>query len=412
MDTLILEDFRCFAGLHEVPLRPLTLLVGENSTGKTSFLAANQVVREAVRLAETPDFNREPFDLGAYNEIATFRAGRAGRAKSFVLGFRVKEELFSRQEFIFRARFVESEGLPSLSHWEASIAGWSVAIRINGKELTIERKTPTTAKKITSGMAGPWLRSFFIGPGLAFSDYDPADNQMLSAMINLIRTVHFPYASAPIRAEPQRNYPLSSIQHHPQGKHVPVIISQMVGKEGWETIAQPLQEFAQAAGLFDQITVRQLGDRNAGPFQILFKLDGPLRNMMDVGYGVSQILPLVFELIRGEKKQLFMVQQPEVHLHPRAQAELGTLFGSLVKLHKKQFLVETHSDNLIDRVRMDVRDKKNLRPDDVVILFFDRGKDGVKVHPIYLDDRGQLIDAPDTYRRFFLEEERRYWGLS
>ena len=40
MDTLILEDFRCFSGRHEVPIRPLTLLVGENSTGKTSFLAA------------------------------------------------------------------------------------------------------------------------------------------------------------------------------------------------------------------------------------------------------------------------------------------------------------------------------------------------------------------------------------
>ena len=54
MDTLILEDFRCFAGRHEVPIRPLTLLVGENSTGKTSFLAG---VRAALDRAE-PNFNR------------------------------------------------------------------------------------------------------------------------------------------------------------------------------------------------------------------------------------------------------------------------------------------------------------------------------------------------------------------
>ncbi len=106
-----------------------------------------------------------------------------------------------------------------------------------------------------------------------------------------------------------------------------------------------------------------------------------------------------------------MFQQPEIHLHPRAQAELATLFGSLVKTQKKQFLIETHSDNLIDRVRMDVRDKKNISPDDVVILYFEKQKNGVKIYPIHLDEMGHLIDAPTTYRSFFLAEERRYWGV-
>ena len=70
-----------------------------------------------------------------------------------------------------------------------------------------------------------------------------------------------------------------------------------------------------------------------------------------------------------------MIQQPEVHLHPGAQAELRSLFGTMVKAQSKRFLVETHSDYIIDRVRMDVRDKKSIRPEDIMILFFEMHKD-------------------------------------
>ena len=85
MDTLILEDFRCFAGRNEIPIRPLTLLVGENSTGKTSFLAAVRAAHD-LRSGTALDFNREPFRLGSYDQIANYRGGRAGRARSFAIG--------------------------------------------------------------------------------------------------------------------------------------------------------------------------------------------------------------------------------------------------------------------------------------------------------------------------------------
>ena len=68
---------------------------------------------------------------------------------------------------------------------------------------------------------------------------------------------------------------------------------------------------------------------------------------------------------------MFLLQQPEVHLHPTAQAALGSLFCEIAG-RDRQIIVETHSDYIIDRVRMDVRDKKtNLKPEDVSILFFE-----------------------------------------
>ena len=71
---------------------------------------------------------------------------------------------------------------------------------------------------------------------------------------------------------------------------------------------------------------------------------GPNRNFIDVGYGVSQALPILTELFRKDSAKTFLLQQPEVHLHPSAQAALGTLFCQLAS-QGRQLLVETHSDS-------------------------------------------------------------------
>jgi predicted ATPase len=113
-----------------------------------------------------------------------------------------------------------------------------------------------------------------------------------------------------------------------------------------------------------------------------------------------------------ELAEFFLLQQPEIHLHPRAQAELGSFLGTVVSNQSMRAVVETHSDYLLDRIRMDIRDKKGLSPDDVIILFFERNGLEVSVRSMEIDEHGNLLNAPPSYRRFFLEEERRFLGGS
>ena len=102
---------------------------------------------------------------------------------------------------------------------------------------------------------------------------------------------------------------------------------------------------------------------------------------------------------------------PKIHLHPRAQAALGSLFCNLAS-SGKQIIVETHSDYILDRVRMDIRDRKTpLKAEDVSILYFERGELDVNIHSIRLDKDGNIHDMPLGYRRFFMEETRRSIGL-
>ncbi|MDP6688819.1 MAG: AAA family ATPase [Alphaproteobacteria bacterium] len=82
-------------------------------------------------------------------------------------------------------------------------------------------------------------------------------------------------------------------------------------------------------------------------------------NIRNVGYGVSQSLPVIVEILSRSFGSRFAIQQPEVHLHPKAQAALGDLFYQLALVEEKRFIVETHSDFTIDRFMLNYRKKRN-----------------------------------------------------
>ena len=120
----------------------------------------------------------------------------------------------------------------------------------------------------------------------------------------------------------------------PGGNEIPSVLAHlsMSDPTAWERLKSELEEFGRDAGLFDEIRVRRLGSAGGDPFQLQVRKfggrrKGPWRNIIDVGYGISQILPIVIPLLRDDAPDLALLQQPEVHLHPSAQAALGTLFS-------------------------------------------------------------------------------------
>ena len=227
-----------------------------------------------------------------------------------------------------------------------------------------------------------------------------------------------PFASAPVRSRPRRTYDPIQQSRDTEGEYIPSYLASLYRQNAdeWQGLKVSLEEFGRKAGLFDDISVRSFGNTGGAPFQILVRKQGkrrkgPWRNLIDVGYGVSQALPMLTELLRPDAPSMFLLQQPEVHLHPSAQAALGSLFCD-VAATGKQLIVETHSDFIIDRVRMDVRDKATgLKPEDVSILYFERDELAVNIHSIRLDEMGDLEGAPEGYRKFFTAEMLRSIGF-
>ncbi len=438
MKTLILEDFRCFAGPMELPIRPLTLLVGENSTGKSSFLAAVRAAHDLASMG-TPDFNEDPFNLGSYDQIANFRGGRAGRARSFVIGQEMtsaqvssprRRRSRSRKLTSVVGRFRSAKAQPVLSEFVISSDHHALAISFSGAETTIDLKRNDEVIRRSQihddliGIAGHLdnlrMISYFARSLLDDDSEQPepiaeSDLEELKALLDALPPYFGRrlYAFAPIRTSPRRTYdPITEVRD-PQGNHIPMMLARLLGNGTGTDFQSQLEDFGQGSGLYSKLGIRKLGSRRGSdPFQIEVKpaTGGLARNLIDVGYGVSQAIPIIADCVSSERGSTLLIQQPEVHLHPRAQAAMGSFFGQLATNRRNQLLVETHSDYLVDRIRMDVRDER-LKPNDVLILYFEQGRSGVEIHPISVDANGRVADVPPGYRRFFLEEDRRFFRV-
>lgn len=133
-----------------------------------------------------------------------------------------------------------------------------------------------------------------------------------------------------------------------------------------------------------------------------------------MGYGVSQILPILVEIVTRPSNTAFHIQQPEVHLHPRAQAALGDLLYLLAREEHKSFVIETHSDFLIDRYRVALRSKKGKLDEavDTSVIFFSRKDSRNNALELCINQNGEYPEnQPKEFREFFIQEQFRALGI-
>lgn len=453
MDNITLGNFRCFRDKQTARLAPLTLLVGENSTGKTSFLALIRALWDVSYGQRIPDFKEEPYDLGSYREISYNENGTSSHADGYIAGFETRQhynepgpdkypryfettfkKLGTRPIPVRRFYSHERESIEvihnsdnscvihlitSRGRWKREISSGMQFMQAGGRFDFDDRLTPPFFYLHRHLQEEPHEDPYFIplddSPDLSEDDMKTIQRLMFS--FDLPPWLR-PVASAPVRSKPHRTYDPSRPTRDPEGDYIPMYLASLHSQDepAWDELLRRLERFGRDAGLFDEVVVEQLGERDGGPFQIQIRRPGmnqtgPRHNLIDVGYGVSQILPLITEILREDDPDIFLLQQPEVHLHPSAQAALGSLFCQVAS-NRRQLIVETHSDYIVDRVRMDIRDSKSsLTPDDVSVLFFERNDMDVRIHSLRFDDEGNVLDCPSGYRTFFMNEARRSLGL-
>lgn len=395
---LIIENVRCFHERQQVPIRPLTLLVGENSSGKTTFLACYRIAAMlgSQNFEREIDFNDPPFELGSFDEVSTAFSPRR-RAKQFAIGI-------GDEGYEATASFERGVAQPRLAEFEIRAADKSLRITIGEHFKKTALLSPEGTKVEAPTSIGMLALQALHGGG---------DDLRSHAIHKLRRFRSGIVAIAPIRSKPERVYSRFYDEQQPGGEHLAQALAEVLDHPGKTDLVEELFRFGEVSGLFSRVQAKRLGSKVGDPLRLMISNGSNAFNITDVGYGVSQALPMLLDSLDSRRGTTLLVQQPEVHLHPRAQAQLGTLFANVAKAHKKTFIVETHSDHLVDRVRMDIRDKiTGLKPDDVALLFFERTpKNGVKVHRIEIDSEGNIVDPPESYRSFFAKEDSRFFGV-
>ena len=424
-----MEDVRCFSERQTLEIRPLTFLVGENSTGKTTALACFHVLANYLR-GDGVDFNSDPYSMGTFRDIV--RNSRE-KEKKFKLGFTAKynnEDIKKTIEFVEKKAGVE----PIVSSITIKFADGEIVVQSEdamGRKLRLDSSDEQNRYRIVcdTDRLNEYSVFLFFPPftrkskdEIAFSEYFKKKIEKFGCGPGDIFREMSVFSTSPVRSRPKRTYDPTREFDDPEGSDVPMYLMRIEAtkKKNWEALKTQLVEFGRNSGLFENIGIKNLGRSLGAPFQLQVKVRGPKANINDVGYGVSQILPILVQILnpnisknaqRDPMQSFFsLLQQPEVHLHPRAQAELSSLLVKLANKGNQSFIVETHSDYMIDRARIEII-RGNIRPQDVSLIYFEPKGNIVKVHNISFDKMANMAGVPSHYGKFFLKESKRLLGF-
>jgi len=420
MEKIFIKNYKGFN--HQVvKLEEINFLVGENSTGKTSFLKLINLLSSSEFWYDY-EFNNNEVELGYFEEIIN----KQTTDKFFRLGIEKDSrhnEPGENEKFRIIFEFQELNSVPTLSQIKVKVDNYDVLVKFTKKQISYKTKPSNNSDyeewvndfdfpkafkilKFYKTSVPIYILIHFIEREISKSNDLFAGGRGLN---NELLYTNYKWL-APIRAKAKRTYESYKIKFSPEGEHIPSILRQILtSKSGKERtrIVNALESFGKDSNLFDKIDVKELGKKNSSPFEIIVKYKDLEIKLPNVGYGVSQSLPLIIEIL-SSKNTCFSIQQPEVHLHPKAQSAFGSFLFNAVNNDSNKFIIETHSDFTINRFRYKLHTAKKEVDFNSKVLFFERGKNGNSITKIEIEKNGTYSKkVPTSYRDFFIDEEIR-----
>jgi len=224
----------------------------------------------------------------------------------------------------------------------------------------------------------------------------------LEEVVEFNKFVNFFRSEMPLPAQPSFHVSALDPDVRPRQRSYRELPNYLIDSSERDAIARVGKEI----GLWNDIALTK--STSDDRMEVLVKTSAGFHNLLDVGYGVNSILPVVHAIAAAERPSIFLLQQPEVHVHPVAQAKLAQYMAK----GPHDYIIETHSDHIVDRFRLCVM-QEVLQPDDLIILYFESKEEGSLsgIYNISVDSQGNVVNPPDTYREFFLTETERLLGL-
>lgn len=436
------DNYRGFKDTY-IPLRNVNFFVGENSTGKTSVLSLIYLLCDPSFWFSCA-FNQDPIYLGSFNDIANSNSNETS-FKVAIFNYGNEEFDKPRQFNCMYLSFFNVKGVPTLLEFGFASNEYNIISKTtkNGKSIfykilsesyeslspenqfkkwisDLKRNVSSTGYTKVNTTRSLRLSIYFIMGSIE----DDIIKKKERTKSNLIDTKYLSSLSsitdsffkvqnwiAPIRAKPKRTYDAYEVAYSPEGNHTPYVLKSLLSAKKSakrENRLNLMNSFGADSGLFEKISIKKFSKDSTSPFEIDVELNSNIYKISNVGYGVSQVLPILMDSLMNTENTLYIIQQPEVHLHPKAQASLGELFYKLASKEKKQFLIETHSDYLIDRFRLSVHNDKEKESSKLEsqVIFFEKINGGNILHLIDIRDNGRYSEMqPASFTEFFIKEE-------
>lgn len=444
---LRIENFRCFKKA-KLRIAPVTLITGANSAGKSSLVAPLLAWAQTDGMPALFSPNGRHVEMGDFREMV--HGGSDG--DEIGVGFDMDASPDSDSRFVVNATFgegmtsglgmraIEIEGSYYRVHVKPSEAEYKMTYEVNpgdsvildkiakiGKPAKVSKasadpdsdtlfevlKAVTAQFVLSSGKSGP--RQFKIidrDEPLAGSVplSEPAEmfkavsrNQDLLQSLTWYRIAELAQALrdkltfiSSFRLAPRRTYYEVAKADLAVGRHGENYVEQIAqwtsaNAQELDSLRNDLDEL----GILSALKIDRLG---AGRMELKGKpkQSSRLTNLTDLGFGTSQVLPVLVAINQLTPGSVLVVAQPETHLHPEPQARLASYFVRLAKERDITFIVETHSEYLINRLRRLVSTGEIAEHDVSVAHVENTGREA-QVHAVELRADGQIVGAPEDF---------------
>jgi hypothetical protein len=410
--------FKSIADEQTIEVRPLTILAGANSSGKSSIMQPVLLLKQTL---EAP-YDAGPLLLNGPNvkftsaeqllaridkgrSLDTFHVGMRRNAgdgfrsqfrKEHRMGFRIErmDLLLERGDLSLWPEMLEADivktGLTEGKDWaKQAPEGYS-----HGQWQIIRERCFLAPAWVAKGADG--AMSYSGQPGLAWESIIP-------------QVIHLPG----LRGNPERSYPMTAVGPNYRGtfqEYTASLISRWAdeGDKALDGVNADLKLLRLTGG----VTALRRNDVQIEVFvgrlpDILPAIPEDQVNIADVGIGISQTLPVVVAMHAATPYHLVYVEQPETHLHPRAQFALAQVFAAAAN-RGVRLIVETHSSMLLLGIQAMVAEGA-LEPEKVKLHWFQREADGrTVVRPGYLDEAGRFGDWPQDFDDVELNAQKSY----
>lgn len=416
INKLKLTNFKAFKHL-EIEMKPITILVGPNNSGKSSILQAFLLLKQTMDSGdkESPLIlggSQAHFQFGTYKDFVFENNGRNQLSIGVSITSSIKSKRKIGHKTITRPKKI-NEGINVVFSYRPRLK------RIIREKLEVFRDNDLFYRNINNKIDF-WsrklekeekniLREFIMSynfldiPHLAPLKYKKKAEKLIGSqrmpqIFNMLSKTFWRMRHSllsityigPLRQYPARNYSYSGEIKKEIGNRgensIEIIADKLMRKGKYGRKLKESVNYWLKKGLAAEIGIKNItGTLYEARIRNLISKE--YENILDVGFGSSQVIPIILGGLNMPQEYMFIVEQPEIHLHPKAQAELGDYFVELATKYKKQVLIETHSEYFILRIQNNVS-KGKIDPNDIVVYFLDSKKKGKRCTKLELDKNG------------------------
>ena len=408
---IAVKGFKSIAEECAIDIHPLTILAGANSSGKSSIMQPLLMLKQTLEAPYDPgplliDGPNAQFTL-AEQFLSTLTDGK--KAKCFQIRIETCDSIIThslREVFKKGPDRIEIVEMATETKSAQPIYGYPKRLKLLPGMSPDEIKAQLDQNMIPEDYnVVKRLRCFL---HLESQDSYSSVNNTFTCQSNILNILHL----RGLRGNPERTYKFTSTGPQYPGTFEHYTAS--IIHEWQEMKDKRLKILGNSLHILG--LTKQVGTRRVGDVGIELQVDRLLHhrnneidmvNIADVGFGVSQVLPVLVALIVARPSQLVYLEQPELHLHPRAQVALAQVLADAAK-RGVRVVAETHSSLLLLGIQTLIAEG-DLSPELVKLHWFSRNKNGItEVTSANLDDAGAYGDWPEDFADVDLKTQSNY----